>query len=131
MTTLITPLVEMIEGHLLLGLAAAGGDPVVTRNFDGMTPISFALTGFPQAVVLGGTALLLLRQRMAPRWIGWFGLVLTLVSLLSTGTLIVPSLFFVGTLSAILFKVWMIILSIALLRTSQAARQPVLQRKAV
>src|SRR3954451_2034947 len=57
MTTLITPLVEMIEGHLLLGLAAAGGDPVVTRNFDGMTPVSFALSCFPQAVVLGGTAL--------------------------------------------------------------------------
>lgn len=88
MTSLISPLVEMIEGHLLLGLAASGGDPVVTRTFDGMTPVSFALSGFPQAVVLAGTALLVLRQHIAPRWIGWFGMALAIVSLLGTGTLV-------------------------------------------
>jgi len=130
MTTLITPLVEMIEGHLLLGLAAAGGDPVVTRNFDGMTPVSFALSGFPQAVVLGGTALVLLHERSVPRWISWLALTFAALSLFSTGTLIAPSLFFVGTLSAILFKVWLIILSIALLRTPQPAHQSILQRSA-
>jgi hypothetical protein len=48
----------MIEHHLLLGLAAAGGDPVIVRGFDGMAPVSLGLAGFPQAVVLGGAAAL-------------------------------------------------------------------------
>ncbi len=127
MTSLISPLVEMIEGHLLLGLAASAGDPVVTRTFDGMTPVSFALSGFPQAVVLAGTALLVIRQHIAPRWIAWFGLLLAVISLLGTGTLLSASWFFVGTLSSILFKVWIIALSVALLRIPKVARQNALQ----
>jgi hypothetical protein len=127
MASLITPLVEMVEGHLLLGLAAMGGDPVVTRAFDGMTPISFALSGFPQAVVLAGTAALLLSQQLTPRWIGWFGLGVAVFSLVSTGTLVMPSLFFLGTLSSILFKVWMVALSIVLLRKPRSAHESALQ----
>jgi hypothetical protein len=121
---LITPLVEMIEGHLLLGLAAAGGDALVTRNFDGMTPMSFALSGFPQAVVLAGTGALILARHAGPRWLGWCSIGLALFSLIGTGTLIMPALFFLGTLSAILFKVWMVVLSIALLRRAVPVQQP-------
>ncbi len=90
----LTPLVEMIEGHLLLGLAAAGGDVLVTRNFDGMTPTSFALSGFPQAVVLVGAGALILAHRAGPRWLGWFSVVLAIFSLIGTGTLIMSALFF-------------------------------------
>jgi hypothetical protein len=116
---LIPSLAEMIEHHLLLGLAAAGADPIVVRGFDGMAPVSFALASFPQALVLAGSAVLLGRG-LAPRWLGWSGLVLAALSLLATGTLISPAMVFVGMGVALLFKLWILALSVALLRQARA-----------
>lgn len=56
----IAPMAELVEGHLLLGLAVAGADPVVTVGFDGMTPVAFGLSGILQLIVLVGSGLLLL-----------------------------------------------------------------------
>jgi hypothetical protein len=119
----ISPLVEMIEHHLLLGLAAAGGDAVIVRGFDGMAPVSFALCGFPQAIVLGGASALMFSGRLGPRWLGWAGVVLAALSLVSTSTLITPSMVFIGMLVALLFKLWILALSIALLGQARRARQ--------
>jgi hypothetical protein len=113
---LLSPLTEMIEHHLLLGLAAAGADPIVVRGFDGMAPVSFALGGFPQALVLAGTAALLLRNSTMSRWLGWSGLGLAALSLVATGTLITPAMVFVGMGVALLFKLWILALAIVLLR---------------
>lgn len=112
----ITPLAIMLEDHLLLGLAAAHADPVVVRAFDGMGPLSFALSGFPQAVVLGGTAALLLSRRLIPAWIGWFGVALAVLGLLGTGTLISVAFFPLAALTTLLFRVWLVALSLALVR---------------
>jgi hypothetical protein len=117
----ISPMVEMIEHHLLLGLAAAGGDAVIVRGFDGMAPVSFALCGFPQAVVLGGTSALLLSGRLGPRWLGWLGAGLAALSLVATGTLITPDMVFFGMLVALLFKLWILALSVALLARARVA----------
>jgi hypothetical protein len=116
----ISPLAEMIEHHLLLGLAAAQADPIVVRGFDGMAPVSFALGGFPQALVLGGVAALLLRRGRVPRWLGWSGLGLAALSLIATGTLITPDMVFFGMGAALLFKLWIMALSIVLLRRPRA-----------
>lgn len=70
---IIFPLTTMIETHLLFAFATTGMDPAVTQAVDGIGPLSLALSGFPQAVVLGGTAALLLSWRFAPRWLGWVG----------------------------------------------------------
>jgi hypothetical protein len=123
---LIPPMAEMIEHHLLLGLAAAGADPVVVRGFDGMAPVSFALAAFPQALILGGSAALLLSQALAPRWLGWSGLGLAALSLVATGTLIAPAMVFVGMGVALLFKLWIMALSVALIRQRRGlpAAQP-------
>ncbi|MBI1877399.1 MAG: hypothetical protein HYR94_04070, partial [Chloroflexi bacterium] len=112
------------------GAAAAGADPLVVRSFDGLGPLAFALSGFPQAVVLGGTAALILSRQLTARWIGWLGLVLAVFSLIATGTLEIQALFPVTALAMLLFRVWILALSIALLlrssRTvSQSAPQPV------
>src|SRR6266545_4487395 len=112
----ISPLAEMIEHHLLLGLAAAGADPLIVRGFDGMAPISFALCGFPQAVALGGTSAIILGRRLASRWLGWIGVALAALSLAATGALAAPELFLIGMLAALLFKIWIMALSVALLR---------------
>lgn len=112
----LTPVAELVEGHLLLGLAAAGADPVVTVGFDGMTPVSFAISGLPQLVVLAGAGRLLGATRRVARWIAWLGYGIAGLGLLSLGVIMLPALFFLGMLSAILYKVWIIGVSVSLLR---------------
>ena len=85
---IITSLANVIEDHLLTGFAENGVDPAVTQAVDGIVPLSVALSGFPQVVVLGGTATLLLSRRFAPRWRGWVGLALGALVLVGTGTLV-------------------------------------------
>jgi hypothetical protein len=85
---------------------------------DGLTPLALALSGFPRAVFLGAIAVLVRRTRIAPRWIGWTGAALVLVSLASTATLVIPALFPVTALAALLFVAWVAALSVALLRRS-------------
>jgi hypothetical protein len=116
---IITPLATMIETHLLDGFALGGVDPAATKAVDGIAPLSLALSGFPQAVVLGGTAALLLSRRFVPRWLGWAGLALGALSLVGTGTLVVgPSLFPITALGTLLFWIWILALSVALLQRS-------------
>lgn len=106
---------ELVEGHLLLGLALAGADPLITIGFDGMTPVAFGLSGLPQLVFLIGTGLLI-GGNLMPRWLAWFGYLVAILGLAGVGIVVLHQLFFLGILSAILFKVWMIALGVALLR---------------
>lgn len=128
--SLLAPVVELVEGHLLLGLSSAGADPIVAVGFDGMTPVAFGLGGMPQLVVLLGAALLLGAERSTPRWIHWLGYTAALVGLLGVGVIVLPDLFFLGLLSALLYKVWMVALSVALLRRSERVR-PALGQPAI
>lgn len=112
--SIITPLAILIEDHLLLGLASRGVDPVIVKAFDGLVPISLALTGFPQTVVLGGTAALILSTGCAPRWLGWVGIGLAALSL--GGTAAFP----LAALATLLFRLWILTLSVALLRSARA-----------
>lgn len=96
-----------------------GGDPATVKAVDGMTPLALALSAFPRAVLLGATSVVLLESRIAPRWIGWTGLVLGLISLLSTGTLLTPALFPLLAIGTLLFVVWVAALTIALLRSTR------------
>jgi hypothetical protein len=113
----ITPLSIMIEDHLMFGMVA-GGHPAIVASIDGLGPISFALGGFPQAIVLAGTAALLMRAQIIPRAIGWVGIALAFVSLVGTGTLVRGSMFPISSLTMLLFRVWLLILAALLLRRS-------------
>jgi hypothetical protein len=123
----IIPVVDMIEDHLLLGLAAAGGDPLTVRVFDGIVPQAQALNGFPQALVLAGTAALIFGHGFAPRWLAWAGLALAALSLLGTGTILTAAMFPASALSALLFEIWVLALSVALLRGTAHATRPLAQ----
>lgn len=112
----LAPLVDLIEDQLLLGLAAAGADPIVAVAFDGMVPRAFALSGFAQTVVLAGAAALLAPLRLAPRWLIWLAWALAIACLMSTGTLLSASLFPLTSLATLLFNIWVLALSIVLLR---------------
>ena len=110
------PFAIMIEDHLMLGSAAAGVDSATVAAIDGLGPLSIALGGFPQALVLTGTAVLLPRQGIIPRWIGWFGLATAVLSLAGTGTLVWGAMFPISHLASLLFRVWLLALSLVLLR---------------
>ncbi len=88
-----------------------------------MTPLALALSAFPRAVLLGATSVLLLEGRIAPRWIGWMGLALGVISLVSTGTLVAPALFLFLAVGTLLFVVWVAALTVALLRSTRTASQ--------
>jgi hypothetical protein len=95
-----------------------GRDPATVKAVDGMTPLALALSAFPRAVLLGATSVVLLDGRVGPRWVGWTGLALGLVSLVSTGTLLAPALFPLLAIVTLLFVVWVGALTVALLRST-------------
>lgn len=107
-------------------IGALGGDGATVKAIDGMTPLALALSALPRAVLLGATSVMVLEYRIAPRWIGWTGLVLGLVSLVSTGTLLTPAFFPFLALGTLFFVLWIAALAVALLQNipaeSQAAR---------
>lgn len=105
-------------------IAARGGDPATIRALDAMSPLSLAVGAFPRAVLLGATSLVLLRSRLAPRWIGWLGLAVGVVGLIGTGTFVATALFPILALGSLLFELWTLALSVALLRRPWVARQP-------
>ena len=125
----ITPLSIMIEDHLMFGMVA-GGHPAIVASIDGLGPISFALGGFPQAIVLAGTGALLMRQRSIPRALGWVGFVLAALSLVGTGTLVRGSLFPISSLTMLLFRGWMLVVAALLLRRALRSA-PVVARTAL
>jgi hypothetical protein len=114
---LIPPFAMLLEDHLLLGLAAAQAEPAVVNAVDGLVPLSFALAGFPQALVLAGTSALLARVGIIGRWLARAGLVVGALSLAGTGTLVWGAMFPASHLASLLFRVWLIALCIALLRS--------------
>ena len=111
---LLSPIVMMVEDHLLLGLAAAGVDPLVAVSFDGLVPKSFALGAMPQAIAVGGAAVLLRRRCRIGRALGWSGVAVAALSLVGTGTLVRGALFPVSSMAALLARVWLLALAVAL-----------------
>ena len=84
-----------------------------------MTPLALASSAFPPAELLVATSVVLLESHMTPGRIGWTGLVLSLISLVSTATLVAPELFPFLALGMLLFVVWVAALTVALLRSTR------------
>ena len=114
-------------GILIAGLSsdivADGGDLATAWALDGMAPFSLALSAFPRTVLLVATSLLLLGSGLAPRWLGWLGLALALVSVIGTAMLLVGDLFPVLALGTLIFDLWVLALSISLVRAERMASQ--------
>lgn len=114
----IAPFAIMIEDHLLLGMATSHIDPLIVRSFDGIGPVAFGLSGYPQALVLLGTAALLGRQ--LPRWISWLGVGIAALCVVACGTPVAGQLFPFAAISTLLFRVWLLALSVTLARRAGA-----------
>lgn len=128
MATLVT-VGWLVEGSIV-GLAQRGVDPRLIAGLDGVAPYSLALSSLARAAVLVGSSFLLLRRQLAAGWIGWVGVVLGVLTLLGSVTALAvgPSPLFAVTLgSFMLFGLWAIALSVALLRRPVAGRSAVLE----
>lgn len=108
-------------------VAQEGGDPATVAAFDALSPYSLALSGLPRAVMLIAASIVLLRSHIGPRWIGWLGVVLSVISVAGAGTLVVVELFPLTALGSLLFDIWVLSLSVTLLRQPAGVRQPASQ----
>ncbi len=60
-------------------------------------------------------------MRQLPRWITWLGLLTAALCAVASGTPVLAQLFPFAALSALLFRVWLLALSITLLRRAGSA----------
>lgn len=113
---------NVVEAAFGTSLARIGGDPAAVKAIDGLIPISNAVGALPRTLLLVVVAIGALSARMAPRWLGWAALVLAAVSVAGSLTVIAPAFFPILTIGVMLFALWVLALSIALLRSRISPR---------
>lgn len=93
-----------------------GIEPSVVRGLDSVVPVLILFGGFPRAVFLAAAATVTLQTKVAPRWLGGFGLVVATVNVAGAGGVFdVESIFgLFGFLGIVLFTVWILAASIVL-----------------
>ena len=99
-----------IEGGLALALEFEQGftlDPDVYRALNAVFLGLLIHEGFAAAVLIGAASLLVLRTRVFPRWLGWTGVAVALLALLSW---LIPGLPLVVVLA------WILVASVLMLR---------------
>lgn len=117
---------------LAVNIVAYGGDLGTVWALDGLGPTgTMGLAGLLRAVFLIAVSMVLLRQQLAPRWIGWFGYGLTVLCVIGSLAFIVGSLFPLAWLSIPLIAIWVLCLTIALLRQGLPVQHRVLEQATV
>ena len=112
-----------MAGGLVEGVVAIRGVSTVgnegARFYWTLGSMFFSATGFGIAVFVGAFAMLIVRTRMLPRALGWFGLVVAVVNLISAaGVASIRDVFGVlGFLAFIGFGLFVLAASIMMLRT--------------
>lgn len=105
-----------VLNHIGLDIAQARGDAATIVALDAIGAYMLALSALPRAILLAATSVRLLQGRPLLRWISWLGLVSAVISIVGSATLIDGQLFPVLALGTLLFELWILFLSIALLR---------------
>ena len=110
------------------GMAKHGLDPATVFAFDSVAQTLLALSAFPRSVFLLAVSAVTLQAALCPRWLGWTGAGLGLVALATSAMLLVFELFPFLAIGSLLFQVWLLALSAALVsrppEPSAAASRP-------
>jgi hypothetical protein len=106
-----------VLNNLGIDIAQVGGDAATIVALDAIGPYMLALSTLPRAILLAAVSVGLRYGRFIPRWLGWLGLVLAVVSLVGSAAMLVGELFPVLALGTIFFEVWILLLCIALRRS--------------
>ena len=115
LVAILWPLSAVLN-NIGIDIAQAGGEAATIVALDAIGPYMLALSALPRAVLLAAASAGLLSARFIPRWLGWLGLGLALLSLVGSATLAARQLFPVLALGTLLFEMWVLLLSIVLLR---------------
>ena len=110
-----------------LAYRAGSGDPATQRTLYDVYELSLTMTGVPTAVSVAAFSLVILRARLFPAWLGWYGGLVAAIHLLSSGAM-ARSGFFTptnigGTIAPIAFELWVLGISVLLLAGRQAAAE--------
>lgn len=105
-----------VLNNIGIDIAQSGGDRATIVALDAVGPYMLALSALPRATLLAATATVLLYRQLAPRWVGWIGLGLGVISVIGSATLVLAALFPVLALSTLLFELWILVLSVTLLQ---------------
>jgi hypothetical protein len=94
-----------------------GLDPQLAAALVDMNNAAFAITWALDAVMLGAAAAVIFRSGVLPRWLGWLGAVAAVISFIST-----PAAAVVPPLGMLLVFVWIIAVSVVLVRRTLSGR---------
>jgi hypothetical protein len=124
---LIVPWITNVAVETLaVSIAENSGDPAVVWALDGLGPTgTMGLNGLARAAFLFAASFILLKSHIAPRWIGWFGMILAVVNFAGSFIFAVetPMLLPAAWLSVPLTAIWVLALSIALLRQNPGVQR--------
>jgi hypothetical protein len=124
--TMMSPwLRNLVVETSAVDIAGMGGDPAVIAAFDSFGPMTYSLGGLPRAVLLFATSAIILRSGLAPRWIGWFGYVAAVISVLGSITFANASAFPATMVGLLVSGIWLLALSASLLRAPQSVLESV------
>jgi hypothetical protein len=97
-------------------MASEGGNAATIWGLDAMGPYTLALSALPRAVLLFSSSMILLRTRVTPAWVIWFGLSLAVMCLVGSAMLVYSELFPLLGLGSFLFLIWLLITVVYILR---------------
>lgn len=99
-------------------IAENGGDAATVWALDslGVTSALGGMNGLARAAFLIAVSILILQTRFAPRWMGWLGVILTVLCLIGSFVFVNTALFPVAWLSYPLPTLWILGIAISLLR---------------
>lgn len=137
----VTAMLGLVAGVMVYTIVLGGFGPLLTLGYRAhslapdtikllvdQTLLGTTLSGFPTFVSLGAFSLAILRTRMLPAWAAWLGIVVGVVHIVAAGSLAGDGLFSPSGVpvyvAPLLYYIWMLTISILLLRSPQAATQP-------
>jgi Domain of unknown function (DUF4386) len=95
------------------------GDPQTYRTLMDVYALMLVMSGVPTAVSLIAISLAVLRTRLFPSWLAWYGFAVAAVHLVSAGSFARDGFFtptiVAGTIAPVLFEVWVLAISVLLL----------------
>jgi hypothetical protein len=99
--------ISAVVSDIAIDIALGKGDAVTISALNAFPPYMLALSALPRAVLLAATGCVVLERHNGPRWLGWSGIGLAVLSLVGSATLVTPLMFPVLAVSTLLFDLWL------------------------
>lgn len=110
-----------------LAYRAGASDAQTQRTLFDIYELTLTMSGVPTAVSVAAISVVVLRGRLFPGWLAWYGFAVAAVHVVSSGSYARSGVFtpanFAGTIAPLAFEIWVLALSAVLLSTPRAVRE--------